>query len=635
MGNWIDSRFESWPRFGGWSGMLVAERTEAGKSLGVLILNPSGHLVASEPGAECVAPASAHASPVPDRPVSAKEVERLRCELAELREQRQGIEAALAQRTVELMRITEAIQDEITRRRGVEKNLGNTEARYQSIFEHAVVGIYQSTPEGRFISANPALAKMYGYDGPESLLAAIHDVSEHVYVSPDDLAAFRREIGEHGIVRNMEYRVRRRDAQVIWIRDNARGVFGPDRRLLYYEGMIQDVTEEHRAREEKEQLESQLKQAQKMEAVGRLAGGIAHDFNNILGIITGYTGMALQGLEPGSRISRDLREILLAATRAKEVVQQILTFSRRQTLLPRATLLGPVFEEGVNLLRASLPSSIHLRSECELRDDAWVVADAVQFQQVILNLGVNASHAMRDVAEPRLTLRLDHGGMPPTEWVATGPVSSRGWIRLSVRDTGCGMSPATVDQIFDPYFTTKEVGEGTGLGLSVVHGIVTALAGEIRVGSQLGEGSEFEVFLPVSAPPELPPTETLDRPVASGGRVLLLEDEPALLRVTALQLERAGFSVQAHLDPAEALERFALDPAAFDVVLTDHTMPVMTGIDFARRVRGIRPELPVVLCSGHHEVADDPAWHGLVEALLVKPYEEVELLRVIQRCVSR
>jgi PAS domain S-box-containing protein len=555
--------------------------------------------------------------------------------VAELREQRRGIEAALAQRTVELMRITEAIQDEITRRRCVEKNLGDTEARYQSIFEHAVVGIYQSTLEGRFISANPALAKMYGYDGPDSLLAAIHDVSEHVYVSPVDLAAFRREIGEHGVVRNMEYRVRRRDGQVIWIRENARGVFGPDRRLLYYEGMIQDATEEHRSREEKEQLESQLKQAQKMEAVGRLAGGIAHDFNNILGVISGYTGMALQGLEPGSRVGRDLREILSAATRGKEVVQQILTFSRRQTQLPRPTLLGPVFEEGVNMLRASLPSAIDLRSERALRDDSWVVADAVQFQQVILNLGVNASHAMRHAAEPRLTLRLDNGGIPPTEWLATGRVSSRGWIRLSVLDTGCGMSPATIEQIFDPYFTTKEVGEGTGLGLSVVHGIVTALSGEIRVGSRPGEGSEFEIFLPVSAPPDQAPTETLERPVTARGRVLLLEDEPALLRVTALQLERAGFSVQAHMDPAEALERFALDPAGFDVVLTDHTMPVMTGIDFARRVRGIRPDLPVVLCSGHHEVADDPAWHGLVEAMLVKPYEEDELLRIVQRCVAR
>jgi two-component system, cell cycle sensor histidine kinase and response regulator CckA len=565
----------------------------------------------------------------------ASKVAELRREVGELREQRRGIDATLAQRTVELVRTTEALQDEISRRRWAEKNLGNSEARYQSIFEHAVEGIYQSTPEGRFISVNPALARMYGYESPDELMAAIHDVSEHVYVSPEDLAAFRRQIGEHGVVRNMEYRVRRRDGQVIWIRENARGVFGPDRRLLYYEGMIQDVTAEHRAREEKEHLESQLKQSQKMEAVGRLAGGIAHDFNNILGIITGYTGMVLQDLEPGSRMGRDLQEILSAATRAKEVVQQILTFSRRQTLLPRAMLLEPVFEESLNMLRASLPAIIDLRSECLLRVDSWVVADAVQFQQVILNLGVNAAHAMRDSVEARLLLRLDNGGMPPTEWVATGPVSSRGWVRLSVADTGCGMTPDIVERIFDPYFTTKNVGEGTGLGLSVVHGIVKALDGEIRVNSRPGEGTEFEIFLPVSAPADPEPPDDPSLPVMGGGRILLLDDEPALLRVTAMRLERAGFSVQAHNDPAQALEQFALDPGAFDVVLTDHTMPVMTGIDFARKVRGIRPDLPVILCSGHHEVADSTEWHGIVEAMLAKPFEEEDLLQLLQRCISR
>jgi PAS domain S-box-containing protein len=559
----------------------------------------------------------------------------LRREMVELREQRRGIEATLAQRTVELVRTTEALHDEISRRRWAEKNLGNSEARYQSIFEHAVEGIYQSTPEGRFISVNPALARMYGYEGPDELMAAIHDVSEHVYVSPEDLAAFRRQIGEHGVVRNMEYRVRRRDGQVIWIRENARGVFGPDQRLLYYEGMIQDVTAEHRAREEKEQLESQLKQSQKMEAVGRLAGGIAHDFNNILGVITGYTGMVLQDLEPGSRMGRDLQEILSAATRAKEVVQQILTFSRRQTLLPRAMLLEPVFEESLNMLRASLPATIDLSSECLLREDSWVVADAVQFQQVILNLGVNAAHAMRDSEEARLVLLLDNAGMPPTEWLATGPVSSRGWVRLSVEDTGCGMTPDIVERIFDPYFTTKNVGEGTGLGLSVVHGIVKALDGEIRVGSRPGEGTRFEIFLPVSAPGQPEPPADPALPVTGGGRVLLLDDEPALLRVTALRLERAGFSVLAHNDPAQALERFALDPDAFDVVLTDHTMPVMTGIDFARKVRGIRPDLPVILCSGHHEVADSTEWHGIVEGMLAKPFEEDDLLRLLHRCMSR
>ena len=566
---------------------------------------------------------------------AATEAEQLRDELERLKEIRRSLEATLAQRTVELVRTTEALNDEITRRRWAEKNLGNSEARYQSIFEHAVEGIYQSSPEGRFISVNPALARMYGYESPDELLAAIHDVSEHVYVSPEDVASFRRQIGEHGVVRNMEYRVRRRDGQVIWIRENARGVFGPDRRLLYYEGMIQDVTAEHRAREEKESLEAQLKHAQKMEAVGRLAGGIAHDFNNILGVITGYTGMVLQDLQPTDRMHRDVEEILAAATRAKELVQQILTFSRRQTVQPRAILLEPVLEEAVNMLRASLPSTIDIAAECGLRQDSWVVADAVQFQQVILNLAVNSAHAMRGSEERRLTLRLDNAGAPPTKWVALGPVTSRGWVRLSVTDTGCGMSSEILERIFDPYFTTKAVGEGTGLGLSVVHGIVKTLDGEIVVHSQTGRGTTFEIFLPVSAPGSPEPEEEMPTPKVSGGRVLLLDDEPALLRVTTIWLERAGFSVQAHNDVVQALESFATDPAAFDVVLTDHTMPVMTGIDFARKARAIRPDLPVILCSGHHEVIDSPDWHGVAEAIVPKPVDEDELLRLLQRCVAR
>ncbi len=397
-----------------------------------------------------------------------------------------SLAARVAARTAALRQTNERLYNEILERRKAERALRAMERKYRGFFEHSIEGAYQSTSEGQYLNVNPALARLYGYATAAEMMAAVGNIARDVYVDPEMRLRFREMIERDGKVRNLEYQVRQRDGQVLWISESARVVRNRSGKVVCYEGTIRDITPRKRAEAEAARLEQQMLQLQKMEAIGTLASGIAHDFNNILGGIMGYVELAQDDLPPGSAAESHLKEVWKAIQRAKQLVRQILAFSREAAPERRRVRLGLLVSEAAQLLRATIPTTIAIEEEILTETDE-IVADPAQIHQVLVNLGTNASHAMGGRAG-RLLLRLEPaaiGGRKPA-------------LKLSVRDTGHGIPAEIQQRIFEPFFTTKGVNEGTGLGLSVVHGIVKSHGGEIRVESTPGLGSTFMIFLPVA-----------------------------------------------------------------------------------------------------------------------------------------
>jgi len=365
------------------------------------------------------------------------------------------------------------------------------ERKYRGFFENAVEGVYQSTVEGRYLDVNPALAKLYGYSSPAAMMAAIGNIAEDIYVHSEMRRRFQGMIEVEGEVRDLEYQVRRRDGRFIWISENARVVRNRRGKILYYEGIIRDITPLKMAEAEAAELERQLRQAHKMEAIGTFASGIAHDFNNLIAAISGFTELSLDSLADDSISQKYMREVLTVSHRAADLVRQILLFSRQTAPVRKPIRLWSLVEEVATLMKATLPSNIEIHKETMVSDDRSV-ADAGQVHQVLLNLCTNGIHAMHKNGG-RLILRLQD------EKLATA--SSRKparRLKLSVEDTGVGIPEHVRERMFEPFFTTKMAGKGSGLGLSVVHGIIRNHGGEIQVSSKVGIGTTVTVLLPAS-----------------------------------------------------------------------------------------------------------------------------------------
>ncbi len=386
-----------------------------------------------------------------------------------------------------------------------------------------------------------------------------------------------------------------------------------------------EITERLRAEETRSRLEAELAHTRKLEALGTLAGGIAHDFNNLLTAILGYTQFAHSSLPAGSPARADLEVVLGASERARELVQQILTFSRKRPLERRLTRLDGVLREAAGLLRASIPAGVDVRCAIE-GEGGTVLADSSQVHQAILNLAANAVHALH--GQPgAITLRLEPAGEP-----LLGAC-----MCLTVSDSGHGMDAETVTRIFDPFFTTKKPGEGTGLGLAVVHGIMQSHEGSVAVESRLGEGTAFRLYFPIVAAPAAGEQET-PAPVPSlrGERLLVVDDEVAVLRVAQQMLEQLGYRVAACSEPEGALELFRASAGNFDAVVSDLNMPKMTGIDLAIELRRIQPALPVVLitgCIGDGALEERAARLGL-DQVVMKPFTLAALSAAVHRAIA-
>ncbi|MDR3553817.1 MAG: PAS domain S-box protein [Syntrophobacteraceae bacterium] len=396
-------------------------------------------------------------------------------------------------------------------------------------------------------------------------------------------------------------------------------------------GMVSNVVRLGRDITEHRSLEAQLRQAQKLEAIGTLAGGIAHDFNNILGAIMGYTEMALMDTAENDPIKHDLQEVFKAAIRARDLVKQILAFSRKGEAQSRQRIeIAPVIKEASKLLRAALPSTIDLQQQIS-KNPAIVIGDPTQLHQVVVNLCTNAAHAMRKNGGI-LKVTLGEVVLDADAAAAYEDLQPGAYVRLAVSDTGHGMDAATLERIFDPYFTTKEVGEGSGLGLAVVHGIVKRHEGAIRVDSEPGKGTAFEILLPGiahnSAGNQIEPEQL------PGGteRILLVDDELALATLSKRMLVNLGYQVTALTSSLEAIELFQSKPEAFDLVITDFTMPHMTGVEMARGMLEIRRDIPIVLCTGYSDImGENTAKEIGIHAFIMKPFGRRNLARVVRR----
>lgn len=384
---------------------------------------------------------------------------------------------------------------------------------------------------------------------------------------------------------------------------------------------------------ERQRLAEQLRQAQTMEAVGRLAGGVAHDFNNMLAVIIGYTDLALGDMPSSSSAWRHLNEVLKAGQRAKTLVQQILTFSRRTERVLTTVQLSPLLQESLTLLRASLPATIEIRQDIDPAVGA-VFADATQLHQVVLNLCTNAEYAMRqtggilEVCLEAVEVNTALAGQYPT--LHLGP-----YVQLTVRDTGHGIAPDVVERIYDPFFTTKAVGEGTGIGLSVVHGIVINHGGTIMVESQVGQGTTFTIYLPRIEPPVAAAGEEEETMPHGRERILFVDDEAALVHLGHTVLTRLGYDVATYTSSEEALAAFQASPHHFDLVITDYTMPHITGEALARTLRSLRPDIPIILGTGFSRTMDAEKAKALgIDAFLMKPWTARDLARNVAQVLA-
>jgi signal transduction histidine kinase/CheY-like chemotaxis protein len=386
--------------------------------------------------------------------------------------------------------------------------------------------------------------------------------------------------------------------------------------------------------EEREHVEQQLRQAQKMEALGTLAGGIAHDFNNVLAAIIGFSQMAQDKTPEGSPARRHMDRVLAAGLRGRDLVKQILAFSRRAEQEKQPLKLAAVVKEALILLRASLPSTIDIRTNLQ-SEAGFVLADPTQMQQVIMNLCTNAAHAMRRRGGS-ISIDLAGFSFSSPEDAPDPTMSPRPYARLSVTDTGDGISPETIEHIFDPFFTTKAAGEGTGLGLSVVHGIVASHGGTITVSSEQNKGSTFTIYLPELLE-ERPRTSADGGSSIPGGheRILFVDDEHDLTAMASQMLTGLGYHVTARTGAREALALFRSDPSRFDLVISDQTMPEMTGLDLAGEILTLRADMPIIMCTGYSPLVDSDTARAVgIKALAMKPLTKKEIAATIRKVLD-
>ena len=383
----------------------------------------------------------------------------------------------------------------------------------------------------------------------------------------------------------------------------------------------------------RKETEAQLIQAQKMEAIGTLAGGIAHDFNNILSSIMGYAELALYEIEDETEVNEYIQEVLVAGGRARDLVQQILTFSRRSEKVMKPVHLVPILKEVLKLLRASLPATIDMKQDIGCNSVA--LADPTQIHQLIMNLCTNAAHSMEENGGT-LDVSLGEEQLAEEFTDKHADLNPGAYTRLSIRDTGCGMAPEVLDRIFDPFFTTKEKGKGTGIGLSAVHGIVKNHGGLITVSSKPGKGSVFTVYLPL-VEKDVVKDDAADSMILTGKeRILFVDDEQALVNMGKLMLEHLGYTVDGCTSSLQALEIFNAQPDKFDLVICDMTMPKMTGKDLSVKLREIRSDLPIILCTGYNaNISEVKAKQMGIDAFVLKPIAMGKIGKIVRKVLDK
>ena len=503
--------------------------------------------------------------------------------------------------------------------------------RLASIVESSGEAVIGKDIEGIIVSWNKAAEKIYGYTVGEVL-------GKHVSMlvpenKQGELINLLEAVSRGKSTRVHETTRLRKDGSLVDVSLSVSPVWDTAGRISGVSSIAHEITDLKRAREEKKQLETQLARAQKMEAVGTLAGGIAHDFNNILAAIIGYTELSLSGESSGQELQSNLNHVLDASQRAKQLIRQILSFSRSSEQKIITIDLGAICKEALKLLRASLPADITLIQNIS-SDEYRVEADPTQAHQVLMNLCTNAFQAMRDRGG-NIEISLKNVSVRPGDENYLTIMDPGDYVCLRVADNGPGIDPSLLPRIFEPYFTTKKPGEGTGLGLSVVHGIVQSHKGAIDVLSSPGQGSEFMVYLPASrnGPTQSQPALSRDMPHGEG-HIMFVDDEPLLVEINRRMLMHLGYKVSAFTDSQEAFKAFAKSPESFDLLITDFTMPKMNGLQLVKQIHEIRPNLPVVMCTGYSDRMDpEIAASKKIDEFRFKPVVSADMAHMASRLI--
>ena len=511
----------------------------------------------------------------------------------------------------EFRSLAKAANQMLAEQRVMEEGLRKSEEKYRILIETTGTGFVKLDGEGRVLDANQEYVRLVGRQNPAEILG--RRVFE--WTAPHDLARNREALEEcanRGFIRHLQVDYVDGQGESTAVEINGTRVYNSDGQLEII-AICHDIGGRKR-------LEEQLRQAQKMEAIGILAGGIAHDFNNILAAIIGYAEMAKRSLpqEAGSA-GADIQQVLLAGLRAKDLVKQILAFSRkggeeRSLISPR-----PIVKEALKFMRASIPASIEIREEID-PDCGTILANPTNIHQIVVNLCTNAFHAMEE-AGGVLTVLLKNVEREEGEFAGEVDLPPGQYVLFSVRDTGPGMTPEVLARIFDPYFTTKGVGKGSGMGLAVVHGIVKNYGGMVRVESEVGVGTVFHVYLPRIGQGAAVADSIQEWTLPSGQeRILYVDDEASIAEMGKAMLSGLGYRVTARFAPLEALEEFRRQPGDFDLLITDQTMPKMSGVQLIQEVRKIRPDLPVILCTGYSAaIGEDSALGMGIRHFIMKP----------------
>jgi PAS domain S-box-containing protein len=512
---------------------------------------------------------------------------------------------------------------DISDRKQGEEALRRSEEKFRTVLEANPDPLVVYDMEGKVIYFNPAFTRVFGWTLTERLGKKMDVFVPKEAWRETKMMIEKVQAGERFF--NIETRRYNKKGGIIPV--SVSGAIYKDKNGTPIGSVInlRDISHQKK-------LEAQLQQAQKMEAIGTMAGGIAHDFNNILASVIGYTELALDGEEKGTFQYKNLQEVLSAGNRAKDLVKQILTFSRQVDQEQKPIQIKPHIEEALKMIRASIPSTIDI--EQDLQSDALIMADPTQIHQILMNLCANAAHAMENNGG-RLTVSLMDADLD-LDFISSHPNLEPGsYINLMVTDTGHGISPDVMEKIFDPFFTTKEKGKGTGLGLSVVHGLVRSSGGDMFVYSELGKGATFNIYLPVIES-RFQPEEGVERPVPTGTeRILFIDDEPVIMEMGRQILESLGYNVIARNSSIEALELFKEKKDSFDLVITDMTMPHITGEKLAENLMLIRPDIPVILCTGFSSMIDEQKALGMgIRAFVSKPVLKRELAKTIRKVLD-
>jgi PAS domain S-box-containing protein len=520
---------------------------------------------------------------------------------------------------------------DITDRKRVEEALRRSEEKYRDIFERSVEGIFQSTFEGRFVSVNPAFASMYGYESPEEMLTTVTDIEEQIYVNPEERHHFTATLEQYGTIVGFKHQAYRKDGSKIWILINARIVRDPDKNILYYEGSTLDITEQEQAEEEKEKLQSELRQAQKMEAIGTFVGGIAHDFNNILSVMLGYGSLLQNGLQTDNTLRKYADLIVASAEKAASLTQGLLSFSRKQPINLKSINLNEHIMGTEKLLKRLLTEDIILKENLT-EDDTTIMGDSSQIDQILFNLATNSRDAMPKGGT--LTIETKLINIDSQFNYFPGYKKSGNYVILSFSDTGIGMDTKTKEHIFDPFFTTKEAGKGTGLGLSTVYGIVKQHNGYITVYTEPGIGTTFHIYFPLITASNNEEKPALQNFRGGNETILIAEDSENVRQLLQTILASYGYTIIEAVDGEDAIEKIK-KINKIDLIIIDTIMPKKNGREVYDEVIKIKPGIKTLFTSGYtKDVVLDKGIEEKKFNFISKPIAPNELLHKIREILD-